>query len=163
MFLTEYKNILGELDLSKVPLKSILRMLFANLNEENKVDFYKTYLPKDDFPEVYGSNIGLSGKVANVPLPELVNELTEYHTSDDELSEKPWHMLETIRELKMSKELIREMKTSLYPPHKIMRKGNKKIAVPNAAFPYCYYEDKDNEGQESGPYKAKFCDSFQVL
>lgn len=148
-------------NISTIPPGAILRMLYSNLDQRERVEFYGRYLPIDEFPDLYGSKLGLEGEAADVPVPELVEELTrkdQYNEDQDEV-EVPWHLEKALSELKMSTELLREMRTSMHPPHKFME-GKK---VPNAAFPYCYYEDKDVEGTKTGPYDARYCDSFQVI
>ncbi len=101
-----------------------------------------------------------------VPLPELVEELTKGKREEEEFDNgspskaTPWDIDSALDGLAMSDDLLRVMRVSLHPPHKIV--GRKQTAVPNAAFPYCYYENKDVEGVKHESHEAKYCDSFQV-
>ena len=125
------------------------------------------------FPELYGSTLRSeeeeSGSSSSIPIPELVEELTEktaYDGGDDSdvTSSDSWALGDAAAGLEMSTELLRVMRASLHPPHKLQSvSGRRRMTkVPNAAIPYCYYQDKDDEGVRQGPYDARYCDSFQV-
>ncbi len=162
-------------DDSNIPAGAVLRMLYANLRREDLEDFYRTFLPEERFPELYGSELGIDQGGAGVPLPELVEELTRDEEEEEEEEDgaqsrrgekKSWDFEDALEKLSMSTELLRLMRTSLHPPHKVIRAGaagrRKPEMTPNAAFPYCYYQDKDEEGVRHGPYGARYCDSFQT-
>ncbi len=97
---------------------------------------------------------------------EELTEKTAYDGGDDSdvTSSDSWALGDAAAGLEMSTELLRVMRASLHPPHKLQSvSGRRRMTkVPNAAIPYCYYQDKDDEGVRQGPYDARYCDSFQV-
>jgi len=50
------------------------------------------------------------------------------------------------------------MRRSLHPPHVV----EKSEAVPNAAFPFCKYDNDPTVGKYLHNYKENYCKAFQV-
>jgi hypothetical protein len=50
------------------------------------------------------------------------------------------------------------MKRSLHPPHVVENTET----IPNAAFPFCRYDNDPTVGKSVNVYKENYCQAFQV-
>ena len=75
-----------------------------------------------------------------------------------------------LRDLTFTPELLSRMRPSLHPPHVVEERAHETLTgrterahEPNAAFPFCWYDDKLDAGTGGfGGYNETYCDSFQV-
>lgn len=153
--LNEIEVIFQSLSKSKMEAGSLLRWLYNHLDEtETKNLMFQSFFNSSAFPELYSAALGTFD---NKPMPDLVQVLTE---KDSSLAT----LIKNLQSLKYDSELLQLMRLSLHPPHLAEwdqeRKGLN--SVPNAAFPFCFYQDETEEGLEYGPYKEHYCHAFQM-
>eukprot|EP00094_Tigriopus_californicus_P011134 TCALIF_10745-PA protein Name:"Similar to ppk28 Pickpocket protein 28 (Drosophila melanogaster)" AED:0.17 eAED:0.17 QI:0/0/0/0.66/1/1/3/0/792 len=131
---------------------TILKMIHSLVDadpEAQKV-LFDTYLDPIKYPTIYSCSKG------DMPVPDLVTLISSWGWRDGRVKDQC-----DLANVKFGEELIDIMRTSLHPPHAIDEEGK---VVPNAAFPYCWYDNKRQEGAKLDQYpEGRFCNAFQTV
>ena len=122
-------------EISKNDIKkpgSLLRWLFVQTNNEmEQKRLYDKYLSR--FKKYYSASLGVADESTSIPLPKLVDAMTEFKTSDKT----------EINGVTFDENLLDIMKASIQYPH-ITKENNTNRNMPSgSAFPFCHYNNED--------------------
>ena len=157
--LEQLRDIANNMTKDSFDVGKIMRWLYVNSGDDpdEKRNLFKMMFPPERNPELYAEYYGAD---ANISVPEFVSTLTETDTADNNFFD------DSFEGLSMSPALLKMMKLSLHPPHvaeKVDPLRGRAVPVPNPAFPFCQYQDKqDDAGVKLDPYTEHFCKGFQA-
>ena len=155
LILWEFMEIMKEVELEQLNHGSLMKWLYTNIDDQDmKEEMFASLIPMDKYPELYSSHLGSSNDHQS---PNLVKILNQKFRDGSNLTSQP------LVNLKFSPTLMTHMRYAHHPPHlaEVSEDGTMR-PVANAAFPFCFYQNKQRDGVKFGPYRELYCNDFQT-